>query len=159
MTVAEQAQAVGDYWATHPDPKDASTWAPYQNYSDAKQAYRAVNGGPPEPPAVPGPSIPGAGMAVARAGDITNHGATIGPVTTGVAARVMIGGKPVACAGDPHLCPMFSGAKPHAGGSIAKGSATVFIGNMPVARVADPTVCTAEPGNIAVGEVTVLVGG
>ena len=92
MTVAEQAQAVGDYWKAHPDPDDVSTWAPYQNHAEAKQAYRAANGGPPEPPVVPGPATPGAGMAVARAGDITNHGATIGPVTTGVAARVMIGG-------------------------------------------------------------------
>jgi N-acetylmuramoyl-L-alanine amidase len=97
-------------------------------------------------------------MAAARAGDTTAHGGTIGPVTTGVAAQVFIGSKPAACLGDPHVCPMFSGPKPHTGGTITKGSATVLIGGKPAARVADLTVCTAEPGQVATGEMTVLIG-
>ncbi|MBK8268652.1 MAG: PAAR domain-containing protein [Planctomycetes bacterium] len=97
-------------------------------------------------------------MAAARAGDSTAHGGTIGPVTTGQAAMVFIGNMPAACMGDPHVCPMFSGPKAHAGGTITKGSATVLIGNKPAARVSDLTVCTSEPGQIAAGEMTVLIG-
>ena len=97
-------------------------------------------------------------MPAARAGDLTAHGGTLGPVTTGVAAQVMIGGKPAACAGDPHICPMFTGLKPHVGGVIAKGSATVKIGFMPAARVSDLTTCSPEPGAVAMGEPTVNIG-
>jgi uncharacterized Zn-binding protein involved in type VI secretion len=97
-------------------------------------------------------------MAAARLGDTTAHGGTIGPVTTGVAAQVFIGGKPAACLGDPHVCPMFSGPKPHTGGTITKGSSTVLIGGKPAARISDLTVCTSEPGQIALGEMTVLIG-
>jgi uncharacterized Zn-binding protein involved in type VI secretion len=61
--------------------------------------------------------------------------------------------------GDPHLCPMSSGPKPHVGGIITKGSSSVLVGGFPVARVGDPTVCTPEPGNIAAGEMSVLIGG
>src|SRR5690606_17743452 len=70
----------------------------------------------------------------------------------------LIGNLPAACMGDPHVCPMFSGPKPHTGGTITKGSATVLIGNKPAARVSDLTVCTSEPGQIAKGEMTVLIG-
>ncbi len=104
------------------------------------------------------PPTPGTGMPVARLGDQTAHGGTIGPVTTGVAATVMIGNKPAACMGDAHVCPMFSGTKAHAGGTISKGSMTVMIGGKPAARVSDVTVCSSEPGAIAAGEPTVLIG-
>jgi len=102
---------------------------------------------------------PGSGMAAARLGDITAHGGTIGPVTTGVAARVLIGNQPAACMGDGQICPMFCGPKPHTGGTITMGSQTVLVGGMPVARVSDMTVCSPEPGQIAMGDSTVLVGG
>ncbi len=94
----------------------------------------------------------------ARLGDQTVHGGTIGPVTTGVAARVMIGNKPAACMGDMQICPMFDGPKPHVGGMILMGSPTVFIGGKMAARVNDPHECKGPPGTIAVGEFTVLIG-
>lgn len=158
MSIREEAQAVGDYWRGHPDPEDASTWGGRQSYAEAKVAYRQQAGSPPEPPAVPGPPTPGAGMAAARAGDLLNHGAVIGPVTTGVSTQVFIKGQPVACMGDPYICPMFSGPAPHGSGTIVKGSGTVFVNGKSIARVADPSSC-GPPGLIAVGEATVLVGG
>src|SRR5690606_32285500 len=128
------------------------------SFSAAQATWTALHGAPPTPSPVPGPSSPGSGMAAARAGDSTAHGGAIGPVTTGQAAKVLIGNLPAACMGDPHVCPMFSGPKPHTGGTITKGSATVLIGNKPAARVSDLTVCTSEPGQIAKGEMTVLIG-
>ncbi len=96
----------------------------------------------------------------ARLGDMTNHkGDTIGPVVTGVAAKVMIGNMPAACMGDAHICPLFDGPKPHVGGTIVKGSATVLIGNKGAARVGDPTECKGPPGTIDKGENTVDIGG
>ena len=157
MSLQQEAQAVGDYWKAHPDPKDPESWHPYNNYNDAKVAYRQQAGSAPEPPAVPGPPAPGAGMALARAGDLLNHGGPLGPVTTGVSAQVFVKGQPVACAGDPYVCPMFSGPTPHGPGTIVQGSPTVFIAGKPAARVGDSSSC-APPGQIAVGEMTVLVG-
>lgn len=108
--------------------------------------------------AAPGTVSAGAGQPVARAGDTTNHGGTITPATTGAAVRVIVGGKPVACVGDAHTCPMSSGNKPHVGGTIVGGAARVFVGGKPVARLSDATVCTAEPGTIAAGEASVVIG-
>jgi uncharacterized Zn-binding protein involved in type VI secretion len=95
----------------------------------------------------------------ARLGDLTVHpGDTIGPVVTGISAKVMIGFMPAACMGDAHVCPLFDGPKPHVGGTILKGSVTVKIGNKPAARVGDPTECKGPPGTIAKGEPTVKIG-
>ncbi len=84
---------------------------------------------------------------VARLGDRTAHGGTIGPVTTGVGATVNIGGLPAACQGDPHVCLLSSGPKPHVGGTIVAGSLTVFIGGRPAARLGDATVMHAGAGS------------
>ncbi len=155
---------IADYYDGYPDPDDPRTWGlrpsgvRNHSFSEAQAAWEAEHGDAPEPEAVPGPPTPGAGMAAARAGDTTAHGGTIGPVTTGQVAQVFIGNKPAACMGDPHVCPMFSGPKPHVGGTITKGSATVYIGGKFAARVADLTVCTSEPGQVATGELSVLIG-
>jgi uncharacterized Zn-binding protein involved in type VI secretion len=85
-------------------------------------------------------------------------GDTIGPVVTGLSAKVLIGFMPAACMGDPHVCPLVDGVKPHVGGTILKGSMTVKIGNKPAARVGDPTECKGPPGTIAKGEPTVKIG-
>jgi uncharacterized Zn-binding protein involved in type VI secretion len=71
---------------------------------------------------------------------------------------MLIGSMPAACLGDPHVCPCFSGPKSHVGGVITKGSTSLLIGNKPAARVSDLTTCTPEPGAIALGEFTVLIG-
>src|SRR5262245_22029018 len=94
----------------------------------------------------------------ARLLDQTAHGGAIGPVVTGVAAKVLIGFQPAACMGDPHLCPAFDGPKPHVGGTILKGSLTVKIGNKPAARLGDPTECKGPPGIVAKGCPTVKIG-
>lgn len=151
-------EAMGDYYKGHPKPDDPSTWNGYQSFNDAKAAHVAVKGEAPTPDPVPGPPSPGAGMPAARLGDMTAHGGTIGPVVTGISAMVFIGNQPAACLGDQHICPMFSGPKPHVGGTIMKGSMTVLIGNKPAARLSDNTVCSPEPGAIAKGEPTVLIG-
>jgi uncharacterized Zn-binding protein involved in type VI secretion len=161
MATPEQIKA---YYTGYPDPDNPRTWGVrpsgvrVRDFATAQAVFEAAHGAAPQPSPVPGPASPGSGMAAARAGDTTAHGGTIGPVTTGQAARVHIGHKPAACMGDPHVCPMFSGPKPHTGGTITKGSSTVFIGGKPVARVADLTVCTSEPGQVAAGELTVLIG-
>src|SRR5262245_63740649 len=94
----------------------------------------------------------------ARLADQTAHTGAIGPVVTGIAAKVMIGFMPAACMGDAHVCPLSDGPKPHVGGTILKGSLTVRIGNKPAARVGDPTECKGPPGTVAMGEMTVLIG-
>ena len=104
------------------------------------------------------PPTPGA--PAARVGDLTAHGGMIGPLVTGMTARVLIGGQFAACAGDVQLCPLSDGPKPHLGGVILKGSSKVLIGNKPAARVGDPTECKGPPGVIAPpGCAKVLIGG
>lgn len=151
-------EAMADYYKGHPKQDDPSTWNGHQSFNDAKAAHTAVKGEAPTPDPVPGPPSPGAGMPAARLGDMTAHGGTVGPMVTGIAARVMIGNQPAACLGDQHICPMFSGPKPHVGGIINKGSMTVMIGNKPAARLSDTTICSPEPGAVAKGEPTVLIG-
>ena len=130
-------------------------------FDPAEQERILAEGGtlppPPTLPAMPAPG-PGGSMPAARLGDMTAHFGVIGPVTTGVAGRVLIGGQPAATMGDPQVCPMFDGPKPHVGGTIVKGSATVLICNKPAARVGDPTECKGPPGTIALGCPTVLIG-
>ena len=67
--------------------------------------------------------------------------------------------KPAARIGDPHVCPLSDGPKPHAGGPVAAGAPTVLIGGSPAARVGDPAVCVSSHDLIAQGAATVLVEG
>jgi uncharacterized Zn-binding protein involved in type VI secretion len=112
---------------------------------------------PPVPPPLPPPG-PGGAMPAARLGDTTMHFGVITPVVTGL--KVLITGQPAATMGDPHVCPLFDGPKPHLGGLITKGSTKVLICGKPAARVGDLTRCVGAPGAIGPpGAVTVLIGG
>jgi uncharacterized Zn-binding protein involved in type VI secretion len=94
----------------------------------------------------------------ARLGDSTAHG---GAIVLGC-PTVLIGGMPAARLGDMHVCPMVTPGLPpipHVGGPITLGSATVLIGGMPAARVGDMATCVGPPDTIAVGCMTVLIGG
>src|SRR5437016_4054315 len=67
---------------------------------------------------------------------------------------------PAARVGDPHLCPLSDGPKPHVGGVISPpGCPTVFIGGQPAARVGDLATCMGPPNAIAMGSPTVFIGG
>ena len=93
---------------------------------------------------------------VVRVGDITAHG---GSVVKG-ALTVMAGGKPVARVGDPHVCPMSDGPKPHVGGPvIGPGAPTVLAEGMPVALVGDKATCASAPDSLAMGCPTVVILG
>lgn len=62
--------------------------------------------------------------------------------------------------GDPHICPMVDGVKPHVGGPITgPGVPTVLIGGMPAAVIGDMCTCAGPPAPIAKGSATVLIGG
>jgi uncharacterized Zn-binding protein involved in type VI secretion len=160
MSVEEQANAVGRYYKNFKPPKTKPDGTPTTDKQKEayKKKFEKLHGQPPEPPTIPGPPAPGAGMPAARLGDLTAHGGTIGPVTTGVVAGVNIAGIPAACMGDPHVCPMWTALKPHVGGVITKGSMSVMIAGKPAARISDLTTCTPEPGAIALGEMSVLIG-
>lgn len=73
----------------------------------------------------------------ARMGDLTAHGGTVvcGEPT------VFIGSRLAARLGDPHLCPMSDGAKPHVGGVVISSSKTVWIGRALAARMGDRCGC------------------
>ncbi|SCY15253.1 PAAR domain-containing protein [Desulfoluna spongiiphila] len=72
-----------------------------------------------------------------------------GPVTGPGVPNVMIGKMPASVVGDTCTCV----GPPDA---IVKGSATVMIGGRPAARVGDNT---AHGGTIAMGCLTVMIGG
>jgi len=94
----------------------------------------------------------------ARMGDTTVHGGTI---VQGF-PQVLIGGQPAARLGDMHACPMVTPGTPpvpHVGGPIIMGSVTVMIGMQPAARVGDMATCVGPPDSIAMGCVTVIIGG
>ncbi len=91
----------------------------------------------------------------ARMGDSTAHG---GVIVMGF-PTVLIGGQPAARMGDMHTCPMFTGPVPHVGGPITLGSMTVLIGGQPAARMGDMATCVGPPDSIAMGCMTVLIGG
>ncbi|MEM8735908.1 MAG: PAAR domain-containing protein, partial [Planctomycetota bacterium] len=56
---------------------------------------------------------------------------------------------PAARLNDMHVCPMFTGTVPHAGGPITgPGAATVLIQGMPAALVGDMATCTGPPDTI-----------
>jgi uncharacterized Zn-binding protein involved in type VI secretion len=74
----------------------------------------------------------------ARVGDLTGHPGTIGP--PGV-PTVLIGGKPAATVGTPHVC-SFPPPPPHPPSTIIPpGSPMVLIGGKPAARVGDMSAC------------------
>jgi uncharacterized Zn-binding protein involved in type VI secretion len=50
------------------------------------------------------------------------------------------------------------GPKPHVGGVIAVGSVTVLIGGLPAARMGDMVAELGPPNAILAGEFTVLIG-
>lgn len=68
-------------------------------------------------------------------------------------------------AGDSALCPMFDGPKPHVGGAITPAACvmTVLVGGQPAAvanAMPGGIVCVSPaPNGIAMGSLTVLVGG
>ncbi|VFQ45361.1 PAAR domain-containing protein [Desulfoluna butyratoxydans] len=72
-----------------------------------------------------------------------------GPVTGPGVPTVLIGKMPASVLGDTCVCV----GPPDA---VAKGSATVLIGGRPAARVGDTT---AHGGTIAMGCLTVMIGG
>jgi uncharacterized Zn-binding protein involved in type VI secretion len=65
---------------------------------------------------------------------------------------------PAARVGDPHVCPLSDGPKPHVGGPIAMGCFSVVIGFQPAARVGDAAVCVGPPDAIAMGSFGVMIG-
>lgn len=69
-------------------------------------------------------------------------------------------GKFAARIGDPHLCPMVDGLKPHVGGPIiGPGVPNVLIGGMPAAVQGDMCACVGPPDCITFGSNSVLIGG
>jgi uncharacterized Zn-binding protein involved in type VI secretion len=72
-----------------------------------------------------------------------------GPVVGPGAPTVMIGKMPAAVLGDSCVCV----GPPD---SLVKGSATVMIGGKPAIRMGDST---AHGGNVAIGCITVMIGG
>jgi uncharacterized Zn-binding protein involved in type VI secretion len=74
------------------------------------------------------------------------------------AAMPPAGPKFAARMGDPHICPMVDGVKPHVGGPILVGFPTVMIGGQPAARVGDAVTCAGPPDSIAMGSPTVKIG-
>lgn len=89
----------------------------------------------------------------ARVGDPTNHPGVIG----GPGVRsVLIGGRPAAVVGTPHICALPPLAGPHPQTPLIKGSVTVLIGGRATARVGDMAACGAM---ITQGLRSVLIGG
>ena len=90
----------------------------------------------------------------ARVGDPTGHPGVIGP--PGV-PTVLIGGKPAATVGTPHICSFPPPAVHPPTAIVPPGCPTVLIGGMPAARVGDLTGCGAPI--LPPGCPTVLIGG
>jgi len=60
--------------------------------------------------------------------------------------------------GDPHICPMFDGPKPHVGGPVLPpGNPNVWIGGRPAATVGNFCACTSLPDTIAKGSLGVFI--
>lgn len=94
----------------------------------------------------------------ARLGDTTSHGTPLGPGPG--CPTVLIGGMPAWRAGsDTHVCPLVNGVQPHVGGVIAVGSTSVLIGGMPAARLGDVITEAGGPNSVALGCLTVEIGG
>lgn len=98
------------------------------------------------------------GQPAARVADTTSHGTPLSPGPG--SSNVLIGGMPAWRAGvDFHACPLVTVLVPHVGGVVAMGSSTVLINNFPAARQGDMVVEVGPPNAIAMGEMTVLIGG
>lgn len=68
--------------------------------------------------------------------------------------------KPAARLSDMHVCPMLTGPVPHVGGPvIALPTPKVLTGMLPQAVATDKVICVGPPDVIAMGSMTVLVGG
>jgi uncharacterized Zn-binding protein involved in type VI secretion len=94
----------------------------------------------------------------ARMGDMTSHGTPLGPGPG--SPTVLIGGQPAwRATRDFHACPLVTALVPHVGGVVAMGSTTVLINSLPAARVGDQIVESGPPNAIAMGCMTVLIGG
>jgi uncharacterized Zn-binding protein involved in type VI secretion len=94
----------------------------------------------------------------ARVGDTTSHGTPLSPGPG--CPTVMIGGMPAWRVGsDFHTCPLVTALVPHVGGVVAMGSTSVMIGGMPAARQGDMIMESAPPNSIAMGCITVQIGG
>ena len=63
--------------------------------------------------------------------------------------------------GDMHTCPLSDGPKPHVGGPVTPAGSvpTVLINGQPAAVVGTVCTCAGPPDSIALGSVTVLIGG
>jgi uncharacterized Zn-binding protein involved in type VI secretion len=98
------------------------------------------------------------GMA-ATIGSLTAHGGT---VTGPGCPTILINGKPAACIGDMHVCPMVTpGAPPipHVGGPITgPGVPTVLFCGRPAATLGDLCVCVGCPSSIIMGSPNVFIG-
>jgi uncharacterized Zn-binding protein involved in type VI secretion len=69
-------------------------------------------------------------------------------------------GMPAARVGDMHVCPMVTGTVPHVGGPVLPPcEPKVLTGGRPQARIGDMATCAGAPDVIALGAMTVLVGG
>lgn len=94
----------------------------------------------------------------ARIGDQTAHGTPLGPGPGSL--NVLIKGRPAWRAfSDIHNCPLVTGIVPHVGGVVIKGSLSVLINNLPAARQGDQIVEVGPPNSIAMGEMSVIIGG
>ena len=92
----------------------------------------------------------------ARLGDQTAHGT---PLTGTASPNVLIGKRPAWRAlTDVHTCPLVTGAVPHVGGTVTKGSTSVLINKMPAARMGDTIAESGPPNTIVSGCQTVLIG-
>lgn len=61
---------------------------------------------------------------------------------------------------DMHICPMSDGPKPHVGGPLLPGSNTnVLVAGIPAAIVGDTCTCTGPPDTIIKGSTSVLIAG
>jgi len=78
---------------------------------------------------------------IARVGDLTTHGGVI--IGPGV-PTVLIGGKPVAVAGDLHVCALPPVGHQPTVSPFPAGSPTVLIGGKPVLRTTDVCGCGAQ---------------
>lgn len=63
--------------------------------------------------------------------------------------------------GDMHTCPLSDGPKPHVGGPVLPAGSvpTVLINGLPAAVVGTMCTCAGPPDSIALGSLTVLIGG
>lgn len=97
------------------------------------------------------------GKPAARMGDTTSHGVPLSGSPG--SPNVLIGKMPAWRAMmDFSTCPLTSGAAPHVGGTVMKGSTSVLINKMPAVRMGDKVVEAGPPNTIAKGCTSVLIG-